>query len=186
MDCHNRPSHHYYTPQEFIDQAMTSGEIPQHLPYIKKIAMDLFVDPYEFTDTAIHRIKTYPYEFYEENAPEIIETRKEDIEKAIEGMIDGFSKNIFPEMWVSWDEYDSHIGHKTYKGCFRCHDDNHKSEDGDVIRKDCEICHTIVSQGKQGQEEFALLNEDLPFIHPVELEDGWEGELCSDCHRYLY
>jgi hypothetical protein len=101
-------------------------------------------------------------------------------------MIAGFSNNIFPEMMVSWDEYESHIGHKTYNGCFRCHAGNHKSEGGDVIRKDCEICHTIVSQGPNGEEEFAMLNEDLPFRHPVELEDGWDEDVCSECHRYLY
>ncbi|MCK5210437.1 MAG: NapC/NirT family cytochrome c, partial [Cyclobacteriaceae bacterium] len=28
MDCHNRPSHHYYTPQEFIDHGLISGDIP--------------------------------------------------------------------------------------------------------------------------------------------------------------
>ena len=89
-------------------------------------------------------------------------------------------------MAVSWDEYESHIGHKTYNGCFRCHDDNHKSEDGKVISKDCNICHTILSQGKPGNEEFTTINDALDFTHPKELEDGWEEELCTECHRYLY
>ncbi len=186
MDCHNRPSHHYYTPSEFIDHALTAGDIKTDLPYIKRIAMDLFVDPYEHTDSAIFRIRNYTYEYYQENMPEILETRKGDVDMAIDAMIKEFSSNIFPEMGASWDEYDSHIGHKTYNGCFRCHDDNHKSEEGEVIRKDCDICHTIVSQGKPGEEELALFNSDLPFQHPVELEEGWEEDLCTECHRYLY
>ena len=186
MDCHNRPSHHYYTPQEFIDHGLISGEIPKDLPFIKKVAMELFIDPYDTKDTAIHTIRTYTQEFYSENYPEIFASREADIEKAIDGMINEFSQNIFPEMMVSWDEYDSHIGHKTYNGCFRCHDDNHKSEDGKVISKDCNICHTIVLQGNPGKEQFSSVTEALDFIHPKDLEDGWEEDLCTDCHRYLY
>ena len=186
MDCHNRPSHHYYTPQEFIDHGMISGEIPKDLPFIKKIAMDLFIDPYDSKDTAIMTIRNYTKEFYAENMPEILETRAADVDKAIEGMIKEFSQNIFPEMKVSWDEYDSHIGHKTYNGCFRCHDDNHKSADGKVISKDCNLCHTIVLQGKPGEEEFVSVQDALEFVHPKELDEGWEEDLCTECHRYLY
>ena len=186
MDCHNRPSHHYYTPQEFIDHGIISGAIPKDLPFIKKVAMDLFIDPYDTKDTALYTIRNYTTEFYSENYPEIYAAREADINQAIDGMIHEFSQNIFPEMMVSWDEYDSHIGHKTYNGCFRCHDDNHKSEDGKVISKDCNICHTIVLQGKPGEEEFSSVADALDFIHPKELEDGWEEDLCTECHRYLY
>ncbi|MCG8306026.1 MAG: NapC/NirT family cytochrome c [Cytophagales bacterium] len=186
MDCHNRPSHHYYTPQEFIDQALIAGEIPTDLPFIKKVAMDLFIDPYDQTDSAILQIRKYTIDFYRENHPSIFETRSEDIDLAIKAIIHGFSQNIFPEMMVSWDEYESHIGHKTYNGCFRCHDDNHKSNNDKVISKDCNICHTIVSQGKPGHEELATVKDALEFVHPKALEEGWEEELCTECHRYLY
>ncbi len=186
MDCHNRPSHIYYTPQEFIDHALISGDIPKDLPFIKKVAMDLFIDPYESKDTAIQTIREYTLEFYAENIPEILETRKDDVDQAIDAMIREFSDNIFPEMGVSWDEYESHIGHKTYNGCFRCHDDNHKSEKGKVISKDCNICHTIVVQGIPGNQQFVSINDALEFVHPEELKEGWEKDLCTECHRYLY
>jgi len=186
MDCHNRPSHHYYTPQEFIDEALIAGDIPDDLPYIKKIAMDLFIDPYDHRDTAKQTIRDYTKEYYAENMPEVLATREADIDKAIESIINEFSHNIFPEMGVSWDEYESHIGHKTYDGCFRCHDDKHESESGKVISMDCNICHTIVSQGSPGSEQFANVNDALDFIHPKKLKDGWDEDLCSECHRYLY
>ena len=148
--------------------------------------MDLFIDPYDRKDTAIQTIENYTKTYYADNMPEILETRTDDINKAIAGMIHEFSQNIFPEMMVSWDEYESHIGHKTYNGCFRCHDDNHKSAEGKVISKDCNICHTIVLQGKPGEEQFTSINDALDFIHPKELEEGWEEDLCTECHRYLY
>lgn len=186
MDCHNRPSHNYYTPQEFIDHAIIAGEIPKDLPFIKKVAMDLFIDPYDNKDTAIHTIRTYTKEFYAEHMPKVLETRGADIDKAIDGIIHEFSQNIFPAMGASWDEYENHIGHKTYNGCFRCHDDNHKSKEGQVIRKDCNLCHTLVLQGKSGSAEFTSVQNSLEFVHPVDLDEGWEKDLCTECHRYLY
>jgi hypothetical protein len=186
MDCHNRPSHHYATPMEFIDHSLISGDIPKDLPFIKKVAMDLFIDPYDNTDTAISTIRTYTNEFYAENMPNILEERAEDVDKAIAGIINEFSQNIFPEMGASWDEYESHIGHKTYDGCFRCHGGNHKSQDGRVISRDCNICHTIVYQGNPGNEQLGSIKEALEFQHPKDLEEGWEEDLCSECHRYLY
>jgi cytochrome c2 len=54
-----------------------------------------------------------------------------------------FERNIFPEMKVSWGTYPNNLGHTVFPGCFRCHDDNHRTEDGKVISQDCGLCHTI-------------------------------------------
>ena len=89
-------------------------------------------------------------------------------------------------MKASWDAYPDHIGHKTYMGCFRCHDDKHVSDNGKVISRDCNLCHTIVFEGRSGQEVYAPLDSALIFIHPKKLKKGWESKMCSDCHRYLY
>jgi len=39
--------------------------------------------------------------------------------------------------------YPNNIGHVFFSGCFRCHDDNHKTRDGAVIKQDCETCHAM-------------------------------------------
>jgi hypothetical protein len=54
-----------------------------------------------------------------------------------------YRRNVFPRMNVTWGTYGNNIGHTDAPGCFRCHDDNHKSKEGAVIRQDCELCHTI-------------------------------------------
>jgi hypothetical protein len=188
IDCHNRPSHNYETPMKFVDDAITRGDIPLDLPYIKKVAMDIFLETFTNTDTAIAKIKEYTYSFYKEEMPEVYETRKKDIDRAVDGIIYGFNNNIFPEMEVSWDVYPNHIGHKTYNGCFRCHDGKHisKSEE-EPIRRDCNLCHNIVKQGKPGEEVYSNLDVDLEFIHPVKFKgEEWRQDNCSECHRYLY
>jgi hypothetical protein len=40
-------------------------------------------------------------------------------------------------------DYPDNIGHIDSPGCFRCHDDNHKSKDGKKISQDCDTCHKI-------------------------------------------
>lgn len=186
MDCHNRPSHHYLTPQEFIDDALASGDIPKEVPFVKKVAMDLFIDPYETKDTMLMNINNYVTDFYSEYKFNNKEIKIEQINQIINGIKAGANKNIFPNMQVSWDKYPDHIGHKTYNGCFRCHSDNHISEDGSTISKDCNLCHTIVKQGKSGEEIAARVDESLEFIHPVNIKELWKDGLCTECHRYLY
>jgi hypothetical protein len=92
-----------------------------------------------------------------------------------------YSDNFFPEMKANWRVYPNNIGHKDWPGCFRCHDDNHKSADGMKVIKgnDCNSCHLILAQGS-GSELEQLSPKGLEFKHPGdELEKGF---LCNDCH----
>ena len=108
------------------------------------------------------------------------------IDQAIEGLLAGYNKNIFPEMKASWDAYPELIGHIEFNGCFRCHNGNHESEDGAVISRDCNLCHTILAQGTLGQYETTSIDMPLEFKHPVDIDEAWKEMACSDCHRYLY
>jgi hypothetical protein len=50
---------------------------------------------------------------------------------------------VFPLMRVTWGTYPNQLGHIDTPGCFRCHDDSHKTKDGKAISQDCELCHAI-------------------------------------------
>jgi hypothetical protein len=123
--------------------------------------------------------------YYSENYPEIFENNKDNVEKAVIGLQNEFSKNIFPEMKVKWDVYPNNIGHKEFKGCFRCHDNDHKDEAGEVISKDCNLCHTINMQGTPGELEVANIETGLEFKHPVDIDEAWKESLCIECHMGL-
>jgi hypothetical protein len=56
-------------------------------------------------------------------------------------------------------------------GCFRCHDDQHVSADGKRISKDCQICHTVLSE----------TSSEASFEHPVDIGDLRDVN-CADCH----
>jgi hypothetical protein len=49
-------------------------------------------------------------------------------------------------MKVTWNLYPNHIGHQDTPGCFRCHDNKHKTADGDKIGKKCSTCHNLVAE----------------------------------------
>jgi hypothetical protein len=186
MDCHNRPSHEFYAPPFFTDNSLTAGDIPKELPDIKHVAMDLLYQVYDHTDSAMMAIKDGVDEYYELMYPDIFKGNYQLIEKAIEGIQDDFSENMFPGMKVRWDEYPNHLGHINSNGCHRCHDDRHVSPGGKVISRDCNLCHTIVSQGFPGELTYATVKDSLEFVHPVDIDQAWKEYACVECHLYLY
>ncbi len=185
MDCHNRPSHDYKSPPNFIDHALTSGEIPSDLPFIKRQAMDLMNRIYGTKDSAFMIIERELRTFYADNYPDLTASQPEKITKAIAGIKNQFSMNIFPEMKVRWDVYPNHIGHMEFNGCFRCHGGTHESTTGRQISKDCNLCHSITAQGRPDNMEKTDIFGSLEFKHP-DGDETWKEFNCTECHAYLY
>jgi len=186
IDCHNRPSHNYKAPQNFIDDLITSGKIPHEMPDVKVVAMNILSQEYSTTDSAMLAIKSQVNEYYTSMYPDIVEPKKKEIEKIIAGIQEGYSQNFFPEMGVKWQAYPNHVGHMETNGCFRCHNDRHASADGKVISRDCDLCHNIVAQGTNTEMDISNSFQPLAFKHPVEINDKWKTKLCSECHYQLY
>jgi ribosomal protein S27E len=92
-----------------------------------------------------------------------------------------YAVTIFPERKADWRVYPNNIGHKDWLGCFRCHDNNHKTAQGQAVRSsDCNSCHTLLAQGTGAQLDL-LSVKGLEFAHP-----GGELDVeltCSDCHN---
>ncbi len=185
IDCHNRPSHSYKPPAFFVNEAMTGGVIPRELPEIKSVAMEICSGEFDDSETAMTFIREEIERFYQENYAEIYSSQKELIEKAIEGLQNAFSENVFPEMKLRWDAYPNHIGHVEFDGCFRCHNDRHASSDGRIISKDCNLCHIISAQGTPDNMEVAQVGQALDFKHPEDIDGAWQEMLCTDCHTGL-
>ncbi|WP_340113973.1 NapC/NirT family cytochrome c [Maribellus mangrovi] len=186
LDCHNRPSHNYNAPQNFIDQAMAQGKISTDLPAIKLAAMMALYQDYPDKDSAMFAIKTQVNEWFEGSYPEVFETKQPEIEQAIAAIQEGYSNNIFPYMKASWKAYPNNIGHMESDGCYRCHNDRHATEDSRVISKDCKLCHNIIAQGTADSLQYSTDFEALEFKHPVDIAEAWKTEMCSMCHVALY
>lgn len=185
MDCHNRPSHNYRPPAFFVNNGIAAGDIPKELPEIKAVALELCAEEFSTMDSALQNIENGIKNFYNDNYPDIAEEREELITQAIDGLQKRYRRNIFPEMKVRWESYPNHIGHVEFDGCFRCHTDLHSSEEGKVIEKDCNLCHTITAQGSPDSLETASVDSSLTFRHPTDIGGAWEFMLCTDCHTGL-
>jgi hypothetical protein len=85
-------------------------------------------------------------------------------------------------MKVNWKNFNDNIGHLYYPGCFRCHDGKHVSDEGKVLSKDCNVCHTILAQ-KFEQDTLRLSLSGVDYKHPVDVGDAWKETNCSDCHN---
>jgi hypothetical protein len=164
IDCHNRPSHIYLQPDEALDRKLAEGDIPQNLPYIKQQALELITAGYETSEDARQSITSGLSIWYNDNYPQLIADKPEILTKAIEGVVEAYSDNVFPEMKVNWGSYVNHISHGPDfdSGCFRCHDDMHESPDGKTISADCNTCHTLLAiEDKNPQILKILQGEDL-------------------------
>ena len=186
LDCHNRPSHRYLPPQKFTDELISAGLIPVELPEVKFMAMQVFNNTFTTRDSGSMFIEEQVRDYYSTSYPELVESKPQLIDQAIEGLLSGYKKHIFPEMKANWDAYPEHVGHIEYNGCFRCHNGNHVSEDGRVISRDCNLCHTILAQGSSENFETTSVDSSLVFRHPVDIDMAWTEMACADCHRYLY
>lgn len=174
IDCHNRPSHIYRDPNRFINTALASGDMDPAIPGIKRAAVEACMAEYDTPETAMQEIDA--------KLRATLSADEASLTRSIQGAQKAFSLNVFPAMKVRWSEYPDHIGHMTTPGCFRCHDDQHVSEDGRVISKACDLCHAITAQGPSGQMEYAGTQPSLDFKHPEEIGDAWKETGCSDCH----
>jgi nitrate/TMAO reductase-like tetraheme cytochrome c subunit len=181
IDCHNRPSHIYNPPASSVNNLIAASDIDPQLPYAKSISVQALEAGYTKKEIALDSIRTIIQDFYNVNYPDIATGKKIQIEKAVQEVQKIYTRNYFPEMNVSWHKFPNNIGHLYSPGCFRCHDGKHVSSDGKVIPKDCNICHTILSeQFENGKPELSLTG--VKYRHPVDVGNSWENNLCSDCH----
>lgn len=176
MDCHNRPAHVFPTANDAVEKSMSAGRLSSKLPKIKLVAVQAL------TETKITTAAEAPQkiaDFVRGKFPD--RELSTDVNAAITELQSIYSTTIFPERKADWRVYPNNIGHKDWPGCFRCHDDKHKTAQGQAVRSsDCTSCHTILAQGT-GTTLDTLSAKGLKFDHPG-------GELdptltCSDCHN---
>lgn len=145
LDCHNRPSHTFELPERALDRALAEGGVSRELPWVKKQGVALLRASYPDRETAFRRIVDGLVSFYREQHPQVYQSHRAQIEAAAQRLVDIYRANVFPNMNVQWGTYPNNIGHEDFLGCFRCHDDNHKSADGRTISQDCSACHTVLA-----------------------------------------
>jgi hypothetical protein len=181
IECHNRPSHIYHNPAQSVNLALSQGWISPTLPEVKRLLVETLEKPYKSERDAVASIDRSIRGFYQASYPAVASARGTDVAKAVKQAQTIYTRNYFPEMRVNWKTHPDHMGHMYSPGCFRCHDGKHKSDSGKVLSRDCQSCHTIVSQSVGGGRAETSM-KGVPFRHPVDIGDAWKETNCSDCH----
>jgi hypothetical protein len=145
MDCHNRPTHIYQTPERALDDAMASGTISPALPFVKKQGLELLKRNYPSREQAGAAIAAGLEGYYKQAYPAVYGSRQADIARAGQALTGIYLRNIFPAMRVTWGTYPNNIGHTDFPGCFRCHDDAHSGAGDKKITQDCNTCHQLLA-----------------------------------------
>ncbi len=177
MDCHNRGAHHFRSPQKAVDLFLEVGRIAPELPFIKREAVAALTVKYPDRQSAVDAIRERLTRFYREQYPDLWQSRRDWIETSVNGVIEAYRQNFFPEMRVDWQVYLENVGHLESAGCFRCHDGKHVAADGKVISNDCTVCHEVL----QPVEGHPTAVAPGTFVHSMMLV-GHDQLRCDQCH----
>jgi uncharacterized membrane protein YidH (DUF202 family) len=181
IDCHNRPTHIYHPPARSVNHVMSLGWIDPRLPGIKALAVQALEYPYTSREAAMDSIRLVITEQYSGGTP-ADSSRDAAVARAVAEVQKIYSRNYFPTMRVSWKAFPDNIGHMFYPGCFRCHDGRHVAADGTVLSRDCNICHTILSQQFE-KDSLRLSLGGIDYQHPTDIGDAWKETNCNECHN---
>jgi hypothetical protein len=179
VDCHNRPTHIYTSPAVSVDQSFIAHRLDSSLPFLKQQSVAALTDKYDTTDAAMQGIAKTIEDFYGSKYPDLGKSKRPEIQSAVSEIQRIYKLTFFPEMKLDWRTHPNNIGHFYFSGCFRCHDGNHVSPEGKVVRKDCDLCHTILEEQDKTVSIASL--PGVAFKHPVDLGD-MTAVNCSDCH----
>lgn len=202
VTCHARPAHKFRPPVQAVDNALEAGKLDISLPFLKKQSVKVLTRTYASLEAAEEGIANEIDKYYRTKYPQIYKDKLPQIKATVATLQGIYQSNIFPFMHVDWKTYPDNIGHMYNPGCFRCHDGNHVSADGQVISNDCESCHTIlgppenplIRASAKGSANHALKDgaklaqsdDGTPFAmvrttfkHPKELE---KQNNCDSCH----
>jgi hypothetical protein len=170
IDCHTRPSHQFLSPDDAVDAAIHAGLLDHSVPWLRSNIVATLIAPYQTTGQAVREISSSLRAIYPKTA-------------GIDGLVTEaqqiYENNFFPEMKTDWRVHPDNIGHKISAGCFRCHDGNHKTDDGkQVISSDCNLCHIILTQGSGKQlQQLNAAGDD--FFH---IDSVYTDPACAMCH----
>jgi len=145
IDCHNRPTHVNDRLEERVDFGLLSHRIERGIPGIREDSITVLEKEYASRDEAEELlIKTLIELQAKRNGEAFAQEKGEQLVKAGQFLLETYMNNIWPSMKITWGTYRQHLGHQDADdgyGCFRCHDDEHKTSFGKVIPQDCDLCH---------------------------------------------
>jgi hypothetical protein len=187
ITCHNRITHLVKTPEATVDELMNRGIIDPEIPDIRRQAVEAYSQIYETTEIGLVGIAGIAA-YYQTYFPEYYAGNQEKVDGAIAALQDAYSQSVYPEQNSDWTTHPNNIGHSDSAGCFRCHGGTHLNADGEAIRLECNLCHSIpvVAGPDDFVSEIEISRGPEPDSHKnpnwISLHRDVFDPTCSNCH----
>ncbi len=178
VDCHNRVGHPFTSPWDTVDRALADGQLSTDLPFIKEQMMSVLNASYADQPSAIAAVAELAQHYQTEHSA-VAAAQGPAIEQAQKVAGEMVTRLVFEEPGVTWRSFPDSDGHKYFPGCFRCHDGKHVASDGESIRLQCNICHSIPAT-----VEYKAHAPMLPVANVVEPASHLQTNFMAD-HRFL-
>ncbi len=153
VDCHNRAAHAFELPDRAVNQALAAGQIDASLPFVKKESVALL------KTSSAGQIPGALSAFYRQYYPASAAQQGPQIQVAGQVLAAIYERNVFSDLKVTWGTYPNNLGHTDAAGCFRCHDEAHRTADKKTISQDCNLCHQLVAMDEASPEILKTLQE---------------------------
>jgi nitrate/TMAO reductase-like tetraheme cytochrome c subunit len=187
ITCHNRITHLVQPPAESVEKLMALGQISPEIPDIRAQAVRVLGAEYATDEAALDGIASLG-DYYREHHPEFASENSASIEQTVAALQDTYRGSVFREQKSDWNTHPNNIGHEDSPGCFRCHDGKHLSAEGEAVRLECNLCHSIPVVVGPG-DLVADIEVSRGVEPPSHLMSNWISlhrqafdTTCSNCH----
>jgi mono/diheme cytochrome c family protein len=157
------------------------------IPEIRKKAVEVLRTEYPDVETALAGIAALK-QYYTDKYPDFIAANSALVDKAVLVVQNIYQTSVFPDQKDNWDAHPNNLAHKDTPGCFRCHDGKHLSVQGDAVRLECNLCHSIpvVSGPSQIVNQIEVSKGFEPDNHKntnwISIHYSSFDESCAACH----
>jgi nitrate/TMAO reductase-like tetraheme cytochrome c subunit/mono/diheme cytochrome c family protein len=187
ITCHNRITHLVAQPADSVERLMGLGLISTSIPEIRGKAVEVLSASYASDDEAEQGIAGLK-DYYRSIYPDFYGTQADLVDQAIGVLQETYRQSVFREQKSDWNSHPNNIGHKYSAGCFRCHDGKHVDAQGQAVRLECNLCHSIPAvvapsdlvadiEVSRGPEPQSHLSPNWISLHRQVYDST-----CSNCH----
>lgn len=179
ITCHNRISHNIQPPERSVDLALARKQIDSDIPFIRYLGVSVLEGAYA-SDASGRAVVQELTDYYQTEFPDYYAENQETVDEAVQVLSGIYDNSVFHDQEIDWTTHPNNLGHKDWPGCFRCHDGQHLSEDGEAIRLECNLCHSIPEVAVEG-----TIEPTLPLATGLEPSSHFSTHWINQ-HRYSF
>lgn len=187
MTCHNRTAHGVEYPSDAVDSMISRGLIARTIPEIKQRSLAVLTASYPSQGAAMIAIESLA-DSYRQDYSDFYTENQVLIETAIFALKDYYNESVFRDQQFYWGAHPNNAQHRDSPGCFRCHDGNHLTSQGEAVRLECNLCHSVpvVSSSSDFVTNIEISRGIEPESHKnsnwIAMHRDFFDESCESCH----